>query len=329
MAEFKIFTMQQEPLQIVPGLPADFKGNLLPASKALSTSGKFGKMVFQHFGGEGFDIWFSSYRINERIKFFGGADDPVLELHCHYTNTFDTGWEGLGERPMHHRQYQLSFVPFIETKGEFAPGKQYDTFDIHFYRPILEPYVSFCPRLGKFLENVDRGKPASMLDIVTFLTPGMEQAINEILSYNMYDELAGAFFKRRVEDLLVHMIYRLASLDKAPQFDQVELTKAQQVKKIIESDFKIYDSVEILARKVNTTEQKLQLSFKHCYGMTVGKFSKDERMKNAQRILMDTNETLLSVAISVGYNDPGNFSTAFKNHFGYSPGHVQKRMKKK
>ena len=328
MAEFKISTTGGEPVQIVEGLPLDFKGRLLPGSRSMNASGKFGQMLFQHFSGEGFDIWFSSYLVKQRIKFIGGADDPVLEFHSHYTNNFSTGWAGLGEQTMHHKQFQLSFAPFIDTRGEFHAGKQYDTFDIHFYRQILQPYVAYCPRLGRFLENVERGKAASMLDLVLFLTPGMEQAIHEILSYSMYDGLAADFFKRRVEDLLVHMVYQIGRLDKAPFFDQSEIRKAEEVKKIILLDFSIFDSVEILARKVGTTEQKLQLTFKHLFGVTVGKFSKDERMKRAHDLLMFTNEILLSIALMVGYNDAGNFSTAFKNHFGYSPGHIQKRLKR-
>jgi AraC-like DNA-binding protein len=293
-----------------------------------SAKGDFGKMAFQHFGGEGFDIWFSSYRISKPVKFYGGTDDPLLEFHCHYTSSFYAGWNGLTQAPMRHRQYQISFAPSIETSGEFPGAKQYDTFDIHFYRPILEPYVNFCPRLGKFLEKVDAGKPANMLDLITFLTPGMEQAIMEIMSYNLFEEWTGSFFTRRVQDLLVHMVYHLGTMDKAPKFDQADIDRAEQVRKIILDDFSVFDSVEILARKVGTAEAKLQLTFKHLYGVTVGKFSKDERMKKAHDLLFFTKEILLSVALSVGYNDAGNFSTAFKNHFGYSPGHVQKRMKK-
>lgn len=328
MAEFSIITPGGEPLQIVEGFPDDSKIKKLIGARTISASGKFGRMLFQHVKGEGFDIWFSSYQVNQRIRFMGGSDDPVLEFHSHYTNTFSTGWTGFGERGMHHRQYQLSFAPFIETTGEFPVGQRYDTFDIHFYRQILEPYVSYCPRLGKFLESVDRGKAAQMLDLVLFLTPGMEQAIAEILTYSMHDDLAPAFFKRRVDDLLVHMVYHLGCLDKAPQFQQEEIRKAEHAKKIIISDFSVYDSVEALARKVGTTEPKLQLVFKHVYGVTVGKFSKDERMKKAHDLLMYTNEILISIALMVGYNDAGNFSTGFKNHFGYSPGHVQKRLKK-
>ncbi len=328
MNEFRIITPRQEPILITDTMPTGMKVKKLSGAQPYSATGDFGQMLFQHVKGEGFDIWFSSYRVNKPVKFFGGSDDPILEFHSHYTNEFVTGWQGLNNTPMRHRQYQISFVPWVETMGEFPGNKQYDTFDIHFYRAILEPYVPFCPRLGKFLEQVDRRKPASMLDLTLFLTPGMEQAVTEILSYSMMDELAADFFKRRVHDLLVHMVYHLGKLDNAPQFDAADLQKAQEVKKIIVADFSIYDSVERLARKVGTSEQKLQLAFKHLFGVTVGKFSKDERMKKAHDILMYTNEILLSIALMVGYNDAGNFSTAFKNHFGYSPGHVQKHLKK-
>ncbi len=329
MNEFKLMSAGRQPAIISETPPADFDFRKLPGARLLSATGDFGRMIFQHFKGDGFNIWFSSYRMKQTVKFMGGSDAPVLELHIHYTNNFFTGWAGLNSGLMHHRQYQMSFVPFVETIGEFTAGQQYDTFDIHFYREMLEPYAAYCPRLGRFLENVDRGTPANMLDVVLFLTPGMEQAIHEILSYSMFDGIAAAFFKRKVEDLLVHMVYHLSSLENAPRFDEAEIRKAEEAKKIILSDLSIFDSVEILARKVGTTEAKLQLAFKHLYGITVGRFSKDERMKKAHDMLMYTNEILLAIALYVGYNDAGNFSTAFKNHFGYSPGHVQKRMRYK
>lgn len=328
MNEFRIITPKQEPILIENKMPQAGNFRKLKGAVPFSAEGDFGQMLFQHFPGDGFSIWFSSYRMNKPVKFYGGTDDSILEFHCQYTNNFHAGWNGMANSPFRHRQYQVTFAPFIETTGEFPGARQYDTFDIHFYKDILQPYVDYCPGLGKLLEQVERGKPANLLNTVLFLTPGMEQAINEILNYSMFDELTASFFKRKVNDLLVHMIYHISSLDKTPVFDEMEIRKAQEVRRIILADFSVYDSVEILARKVGTTEQKLQLAFKHLYGVTVGKFSKDERMRKAYELLLFTNEILLAIALMVGYNDAGNFSTGFKNHFGYSPGHVQKRLKK-
>lgn len=131
-----------------------------------------------------------------------------------------------------------------------------------------------------------------------------------------------------MHELLILLVHHLSLLDKLPQPDPEEVKKALDARRIILEDFSIYDSVETLARKVGTTEAKLQMTFKQVYGTTVGKFSREERLKKAHQILETKNEMLLTVALAVGYNDLGNFSTAFKQYFGYSPGSIRKRLKK-
>ena len=309
-------------------MPEELKSRKLAGAELMMAKGLFGHMIFQHFKGDGFDIWFSNYRMKKPVTFFGGSDDPLLEFHTQYTNYFSGNWKGLGAVNRYNKQYQLTFAPEVETVGEFPSGKPCDTFDIHFYKEILQPYAAFCPRLGRFLEKVDNNKTANLLEVVRFLSPGMEEAINAMINYSMHDGLAGRFFNSRVPELLVHMVYHIGLIDKLPEFDQEEIRKAQEAHKIILADFSIYDRVDQLARKVGTTEAELQMAFKHRFGTTVAKFSKEARMKKAHEILLSGNDILLSVALMVGYNDPGNFSTAFKNYFGYSPGHIQKRFKR-
>ncbi len=106
------------------------------------------------------------------------------------------------------------------------------------------------------------------------------------------------------------------------------IEKAEAARKIIISDFSIYDTVEEISRKVGLSEQKLQHTFKQLHGTTVGKFSREERLKWAHEILITGNDILLSVAMSAGYNDVSNFSTAFKQYFGYPPGHINKLKRK-
>lgn len=100
--------------------------------------------------------------------------------------------------------------------------------------------------------------------------------------------------------------------------------RATEVQSIILSDFSKYHTVEQLAQKVSLPEQKLQIIFKSIFGMTVGRFSREQRLKKAHEILMSGDETLLSVAMATGYGDISNFSTAFKKYFGYSPGYLRK-----
>jgi len=328
MDEFRIITKERNEILMVEALNEELTKYRLPGAMSWKASTDLGKMLFHHFAGEGYDIWFSNYLMKQDTILMGKSDRSVLELHTHFTNSFQSIWNGFNEEGRFDRQYDLTYVPDVDTTGIFRKGLHYDTFDIHFHKEMLHPYSSYSPRLMQFLENVEKGKPARLCNIVRLLTPEMEECIRGILRYAYHDGLAERFIKGRVDELLILLVHHLSLLDKLPEPDPEERRKAGEVYKIIISDFSVYDSVETLARKVCTTEAKLQMAFKQVYGTTVGKFSREERLKKAHEVLMNTNEMLLTVALMVGYNDVGNFSTAFKQFFGYSPGHIRKRMKR-
>jgi transcriptional regulator GlxA family with amidase domain len=102
------------------------------------------------------------------------------------------------------------------------------------------------------------------------------------------------------------------------------LKKAQAAEQIIRADFEKWHSVEELAKLVGLKEAQLQAAFKAVYGLTVGVYSREMRLKHAHSILEKNDYPLRVVCEMVGYPDPGNFSYAFKKLFGYRPGEVIK-----
>lgn len=139
--------------------------------------------------------------------------------------------------------------------------------------------------------------------------------------------LADRFLYARVVELLLQLVMDILQQRTASRIRESVAAVAEQAKAIIQSDWSVYDTVESLARKTGVSKKELQYAFKKRYGMTVGRFSKEERLKQAQYLLRTTDDILLSVAMAVGYNDTANFSAAFKSYFGYTPGTLQKRKK--
>jgi CheY-like chemotaxis protein len=74
-----------------------------------------------------------------------------------------------------------------------------------------------------------------------------------------------------------------------------------------------------LARAVGTNTHRLNLAFRRCVGMTVFDFLREERMKEAKRLLSETALDIQTIATSLGYGTRRNFSTAFRKHFGLAP----------
>jgi AraC-like DNA-binding protein len=189
-------------------------------------------------------------------------------------------------------------------------------FEITFDESLIVEYKKICPEL------IDAKK---LNALIPFWSLPMEHAKNQILQCPFTGGLADRYIYARIIDLMITFIDQVQHAK--GYMDEEQIKYAEKAKQIIESDLSVYDSVEAVAKKAGISESDLQTAFKKRFGTTVGIFSRYTRMEFAHRMLEDSNEILLSVAISVGYNDPGNFSVAFKKYFGYSPGLIQKQRK--
>lgn len=74
-----------------------------------------------------------------------------------------------------------------------------------------------------------------------------------------------------------------------------------------------------LARAVGTNTRRLNEAFRQCVGVTVFDYLREIRMEEARKMLRETNLAIQVVACDLGYDNPANFATAFKERFGLSP----------
>ncbi|MBG7619671.1 response regulator [Herbaspirillum sp. AP02] len=83
-------------------------------------------------------------------------------------------------------------------------------------------------------------------------------------------------------------------------------------------------SLTALATAVGTNARRLSSAFKHCTGVTVFDFLREERMKEARRLLSESTLEIGAIALALGYSNTANFSTAFRDRFGMPPSHFRR-----
>lgn len=81
----------------------------------------------------------------------------------------------------------------------------------------------------------------------------------------------------------------------------------------------ISPGLQELANSVGTNTKLLNEAFRVCSGLTVYGYLREERMKEAARLLISTRMPVTSIAASVGFSSVGSFSTAFKERFRMPP----------
>jgi len=74
-----------------------------------------------------------------------------------------------------------------------------------------------------------------------------------------------------------------------------------------------------LEKLTGTNSKQLNNAFKKCAGVTVYEYLREERMKEARNLIKQTNLSIQDIAYQVGFTESANFSTAFKQRFGFTP----------
>lgn len=84
-------------------------------------------------------------------------------------------------------------------------------------------------------------------------------------------------------------------------------------------------SIRQLAKEVGTSSKRLTQAFKHCAGLTVKEYLREQRMKEARKLLTQSSIPIREVALAIGFTSSANFSTAFKARFAITPSRFRRQ----
>jgi len=90
-------------------------------------------------------------------------------------------------------------------------------------------------------------------------------------------------------------------------------------KQLIEDNLATLPGLAEIARSLGTYREKLSLVFREQTGMTVFAFIREQRIARSIALLRDTNIGVQDIALMVGFNNAGNFATAFRERVGATP----------
>ena len=74
-----------------------------------------------------------------------------------------------------------------------------------------------------------------------------------------------------------------------------------------------------IAAKLGVHERRLARAFRNCLDTTLFENLRELRMEEAQRLLRETSLSVQAISQEVGFSNPANFSTAFREHVGMAP----------
>jgi len=99
--------------------------------------------------------------------------------------------------------------------------------------------------------------------------------------------------------------------------------------KLLESDLSQSPSAEELQQRLGTSRHGISSAFRTVFGTSVYAWLRERRMQQACHWLTHTNMRISNIAESLGYNNSGNFTTAFRERFSMPPRIYRAEMQRK
>ncbi|WP_238919075.1 AraC family transcriptional regulator [Clostridium sp. YIM B02555] len=143
---------------------------------------------------------------------------------------------------------------------------------------------------------------------------------------NLKEKAKDNYMKIKVVELLLLLSETCANGNKAKNKyylkSQTELVK--NIHDEIINDLSKNFTLKELSDRHGISQIGLKNCFKAMYGKSIAKYTKAYRMEYAAAMLRKTDETVMNISASVGYENQSKFAAAFKEVFGVKPTEYRK-----
>lgn len=126
--------------------------------------------------------------------------------------------------------------------------------------------------------------------------------------------------------LMFHILFSNYGETKIIKRDQKTVEKMKLVIKYIETNYMHRISIEDMAKELHISESHFMKFFKNTMGTTFTEYLNDYRLTMAGRLLLSSGDSILNIAVEVGFDNLSYFNRLFKKHFYVTPREYRKRL---
>lgn len=103
------------------------------------------------------------------------------------------------------------------------------------------------------------------------------------------------------------------------------MEKIRAIHEQITSNLQVRVTIEELSKQYDMPAASMKKCFREIYGDSIYSYQKRYRMNVAANLLMeDSKVEIQEIALKMGYENPGKFSSAFKSVMGVTPAKYRK-----
>ena len=169
------------------------------------------------------------------------------------------------------------------------------------------------------------------------LTPSIEKQLwleNFLFKMIRENKQKKVGFKSCLKSMLIQLLIFINRLSKTNQNLDIEhpdptSAKISEIANYIKNNYQQELKLKTVAEKFNLTPSYLSKTFKKITGFNFVEYKNNVRVKEARKLLQQTNSNITQIAGKAGYNNITHFGRTFKKITGYSPLNYRKLYENK
>jgi len=257
---------------------------------------------------------------------FQRAEDVVLTFII--DGQINSSYQGIDGHFLNStKSCSLIYAP-DDNEHRIAGNQNIDSVSIginkRFFQDLIHPGDNW---MEDITNKIERKQSFSFSKNAYKLTPEMFSILHQIRTTKFTGSLKTLYLQGLMSEL---MILQFSEIMTAQNYvydlgvKETDKHKIKELKNYIDTHYLETQSLDSLARLFGLNSFKLKTGFKAMYQKSVFEYIRGLRMDHAFKLLMDGSCNITEVAYILGYEHPQHFSTAFKKHFGTSPGKFKK-----
>jgi len=223
------------------------------------------------------------------------------------------------DRTYHVTKGNLVFINMndLHKTVDIGKGKVYhERILINFKKEFIESLL--IPELEEDLSNLLNGN-SSLISMNFEESRFIEELLFRMLKEQTFElEYSQLYTKTMLLELLV-LINRYSKNNDIPHKNNMKNENIFKVVRYLNSNYKNEISLKLLSEKFFISESYLSRSFKAVTGFNIITYLNAVRIKEAQRMLIDSDNPITEIAYIVGYDSITHFERVFKSIVSISP----------
>lgn len=146
--------------------------------------------------------------------------------------------------------------------------------------------------------------------------------------YDLPEEVRNIYIKIKIMELLLFLdtLEVPNVVEERNYYYKSQVDKIKAIVKLQIEDLSVNYTLDELSKKFDFPLTSMKQCFKGIYGCSMADYMKNYRMNVAAELLLNSDKPVIEIASSLGYENPGKFSAAFKSKQGMTPSEYRKNL---